>query len=141
MEHISKVKTKNTEKIQKEDKRKKMPHLFKPGQSGNPNGRPKGSRNVQTLFNEAFVKLADELEEEGVITSDPEIDIVKNLIKLARNGDIQAIKIYLEYRIGKPKHQDGDVLNLNLEDGFTPEERELVRSAVINAGFGNIIKG
>ena len=40
-----------------------MPHLFKPGESGNPAGRPKGSRNKLT---EDFVKtLADDFEEHG----------------------------------------------------------------------------
>jgi hypothetical protein len=27
---------------------------FKPGQSGNPSGRPKGSQNLQTLFNKVL---------------------------------------------------------------------------------------
>jgi hypothetical protein len=38
-------------------------HLFKPGQSGNPAGRPKGSRNK---LSEAFLKvLAEDFEAHG----------------------------------------------------------------------------
>ena len=38
-------------------------HLFKPGQSGNPKGRPKGSRNK---LSEAFLRvLADDFAEYG----------------------------------------------------------------------------
>ena len=37
---------------------------FRPGESGNPNGRPKGSRNK---LSEAFLKaLADDFEQHGV---------------------------------------------------------------------------
>lgn len=39
-------------------------YLFKPGQSGNPNGRPKGSRNK---LGEAFIAaLHDDFQEHGV---------------------------------------------------------------------------
>lgn len=44
---------------------------FKEGESGNPNGRPKGQRNYATIYREALIKLAklndkspEELEEE-----------------------------------------------------------------------------
>lgn len=38
---------------EKEDRRKNLPQLFKPGQSGNPLGRQRGSRNK---FADAFLK-------------------------------------------------------------------------------------
>jgi hypothetical protein len=39
-------------------------HLFKPGQSGNPKGRPKGSRNK---LSEAFLRvLSNDFSEHGV---------------------------------------------------------------------------
>ena len=38
--------------------RSDQPHLWKPGQSGNPNGRPKGSPNKETTeIKEAYVNL------------------------------------------------------------------------------------
>lgn len=43
---------------------KQPPHLFKPGQSGNPAGRPKGARSkLGSLFLE---KMLEDFEEHGV---------------------------------------------------------------------------
>jgi len=43
------IMTDSTEKKQK-------PHLFKPGQSGNPKGRPKGSRNKNLILLEQMIE-------------------------------------------------------------------------------------
>ncbi len=56
---------------------------FKPGQSGNPNGRPRGSRHKTTL---AIEKL---LDGEGEA-------ITRKAIELAKGGDMAAIRICLD---------------------------------------------
>ena len=48
------------------DEKQKPAHLFKPGQSGNPNGRPKGARS---RLGEAFIAaLHDDFESHGMET-------------------------------------------------------------------------
>jgi len=62
---------------------------FEPGQSGNPSGRPKGSRNKATLAVEAL--LDGEAEA-----------ITRKAIELAKKGDLVAIRLCLD-RIAPPR--------------------------------------
>jgi len=62
---------------------------FKPGQSGNPNGRPKGARHKTTL---AIEKLLDGEAE----------DITRKAIERAKEGDMAAIRICLD-RLAPPR--------------------------------------
>jgi len=64
---------------------------FKPGQSGNPKGRPKGSRNKTTLALEALIE--GEAEE-----------ITRKLIEKAKEGDSTALRLLLE-RLVPPKRE------------------------------------
>jgi hypothetical protein len=74
----------NTDKIQKKK--------FSKGYSGNPNGRPKGSLNKATL---AIKNMFDgEAEEVG-----------RKAIEMAKNGDMQAIKLIIE-RIIAPRKEN-----------------------------------
>jgi Family of unknown function (DUF5681) len=56
---------------------------FRPGESGNPAGRPKGSRNKTTLALEAL--LEGEAE-----------NITRKVIELAKAGDVPAIRLCLD---------------------------------------------
>lgn len=61
----------------------KQGHRWQPGESGNPNGRPSGSRNKITLACEELL--------EGEAES-----VTRKCIELAQNGDMTAIRICME---------------------------------------------
>lgn len=67
---------------------------FKPGQSGNPNGRPKKLPEIDKL-------LADVLGEDG--KNSEAKAILKALLTKAKKGDTRAAEILLDRAYGKPK--------------------------------------
>ena len=56
---------------------------FKPGQSGNPAGKPKGTRNKTTLAMEAILEADAEA-------------MTRKLVKMANAGDITAMRICMD---------------------------------------------
>jgi hypothetical protein len=56
---------------------------FQPGQSGNPNGRPRGSRNRRALFAEALYEERAQ-------------DIVNKVVELALAGDGTALRVCMD---------------------------------------------
>ena len=62
---------------------KKQDSKFKPGQSGNPNGRPQGSRNKATLAMESLMEADAEA-------------ITRKCIERAKEGDMAAIRLCMD---------------------------------------------
>lgn len=113
---------------------------FMPGVSGNPKGRPKGSRNLSVLFNDAIEAFAKLAKKKGIADDmDVEIDIVKKMLDKARTGDPHAMKLYFEYRFGKARHQEDDTLKVIVEEGLNEEEKEMIKQALKHAGLSNLV--
>lgn len=76
--------------------------LFAPGVSGNPNGRPKGSKNKGVIVrNELEARLAKRLERDGH-------KILAKAIEMALTGDKTMIRALLPYMISPLKAADGE---------------------------------
>jgi Family of unknown function (DUF5681) len=82
--------------VKKQQKLRGKP--FEKGVSGNPNGRPKGSVNFNTAFDNAVLKL----NKNGSI-SDLEEKLITVAIKGAQKGDYRYWSALMERRFGKVK--------------------------------------
>ena len=65
-------------------------HQFKPGQSGNTRGRPRGSRNVKTIVQE-FARERHNVKEGGRRRSVTTLELLlRLLIGMSLTGDVRA---------------------------------------------------
>lgn len=78
---------------------------FKPGESGNPDGREVGSKNFTSLVRDMLDQIADGKGEDGKpFTSTYKQLLVKRILEKAINkGDVRMIEIVWNYLDGKPR--------------------------------------
>ena len=76
----------------------KPPHntRFKKGQSGNPRGRPSGSKNLSTLLSEALNEPVIVTENGRRRKVSKREAIIKQLVNQSANGDWRAVKLLLD---------------------------------------------
>ena len=93
---------------------------FEQGKSGNPNGRPKGSRNKTTM---AMLELLD-VEAEA---------ITRRVIERAKKGDMMAIKLVME-RVCPPRKDSPiqfDLRNITTLEDLIPATNQLLQAVSI----------
>ena len=82
-------------------------HKFQKGESGNPNGRPKGAKNRSTIAKywlEVNQKLKNPLTGTEETMSQEDL-MTLALIKKAREGDVNAYKALMDSGYGAPIQQ------------------------------------
>jgi hypothetical protein len=102
---------------------------FKPGQSGNPKGRKKGSLNVATMMQKLMTELVTVVEK-GQERTMPMIEVVlRRVVNKAATGDLKAIPLVLAMV------EQG--LDDTEEEAISPEkDRLLLHSALLKMGRG-----
>lgn len=88
---------------------------FAPGASGNPGGRPKTAARYRRL-------LCQQLTDKQFV------GIVDKLLELANSGDVKAIRLCLEYSIGKPAQSEIDDNDAS-HDGLAARVLEMLEGA------------
>ena len=63
---------------------------FKPGQSGNPNGRPKGAKNFKTVLEDELLSKVPIKEHGKVRKVQKQEAMVKAILQKAMQGDVKA---------------------------------------------------
>lgn len=107
--------------------------LWKKGESGNPMGRPKGSKNRLTLLREAVIADAEEIVLENWEK------IVRTTVLLAEAGDTTALKILWDRMIPSRKAVDND--NLDRKDfgiKIVVQGMELKPTAIVDGDYEEI---
>ncbi len=98
-------------------------HEFKKGESGNPAGRPKGSKNRSTIARrwlEVNQSLKNPITGENETMSQEDL-MTLALIKKAREGDVNAYKALMDSGYGAPVQQ---IEQTNIEIPLFPDVQE-----------------
>ncbi len=105
-------------------------HEFKKGESGNPNGRPKGAKNRSTIARywlEVNQNLKNPLTGDTETMSQEDL-MTLALIKKAREGDVNAYKALMDSGYGAPVQQiEQTNTDIDLSGMSTDELKELLK--------------
>jgi hypothetical protein len=72
---------------------------YKPGQSGNPKGKPKGSLNMSTMLR---IMLNEKTKDEDGKKTTHKALIIKKVIEKAKDGNLKASEMVFDRTEGKP---------------------------------------
>jgi hypothetical protein len=100
-------------------------HQFQPGRSGNPKGRPKGSRSLATLIGEELDKKVTAKIGARRVTMSRRQAMVHRFIEMAMQGDLKAFVVLLKL---DPAAVAPESSALEPEAKLTPEEAEMLHA-------------
>lgn len=104
-------------------------YQYKPGQSGNPNGRPKRSRNMLTIVEEELEKTVKVTENGQSQTFTKRETLAKRIVNDANNGKAHAIRILLSIIGNDPEPlQDSFITQADQENLVALLKRHEVKS-------------
>lgn len=115
------------------------PHRFKPGQSGNPGGKPKG---LERIVNDTIKAMTEEIED-PVTKAKVRIDgwerMARKLFDLGMAGNVQAMKLLFERAGGYPKQKVDLAAEVTTPQQFdfaalTPTQLEALAALDVPAG-------
>ncbi len=94
-------------------------HQFQRGQSGNPNGRPKGTRNFKTDLREELSEIISFRDGGHDFSISKQRALIKRLVSSAINGDARAIATVMSF-CARVLGDEGD------DQQLSPEDREII---------------
>jgi Family of unknown function (DUF5681) len=96
-------------------------HQFQRGQSGNPNGRPKGTRNFKTDLREELSEIISFREDGRDVSISKQRALIKRLVASAIDGDARSIATLMSF-CARAFGDDND------DQPQAPEDREIVQA-------------
>ena len=97
-------------------------HLqFQPGQSGNPNGRPKGTRNFKSDLRDELSETISFREGNREVSISKQRALIKRLVASAIDGDPRSIATLMSF-CARAFGEDND------DQQQAPEDREIVQA-------------
>jgi hypothetical protein len=97
-------------------------HLqFQPGQSGNPNGRPKGTRNFKSDLRDELSETISFREGNREVSISKQRALIKRLVSSAIDGDARSIATLMSF-CARAFGEDND------DQQQAPEDREIVQA-------------
>lgn len=107
---------------------------FKPGQSGNPHGRPKGSTNLETLLTKALDAKVTIETQNGTKRITKREAIALKLVNQALSGDPKSIQTLLPWIVKADEHKNK--IAQMLED-VSEEDKEILKGFTNETKTGN----
>jgi Family of unknown function (DUF5681) len=96
-------------------------HQFQPGQSGNPNGRPKGTRNFKSDLRDELNEMISFREGGRDVSISKQRALIKRLVASAIEGDSRAIVTLMSF-CARAFGDDND------DQQQAPEDREIMQA-------------